>query len=219
MAEFLGIALLPRGDYLDLAIRLQRSMGDGHSLRPRLTQAGNLPHVTLMQGPFHEGMNHREILESIGNLTTLRGEVSAPSRGVAYQPKGWVFLNLVKTPALEEYQKACLTTVGPHMDLSAVDWDKDVSSYTRDETESYMTYGYRYVGAAFSPHITLGRTDEEGAKSLASVAAAGGLGSGDWVFDRLSFYVMGEEGAHAAQLAVFPLARAANPDHDPATPV
>jgi 2'-5' RNA ligase len=201
MATFLGIALLPREDDLDRAIDLQQTIGDGNSLQPRLSRGGNLPHVTLLQGPFQEGVNHGEVLKRIIGIVAPQGYVSVSSKGIGYQPKGWVFLNLARTATLEGYQDACLTAIRPHMDLTAVDLDKDISGYTEDERRSYLKYGYRYIGASFSPHITLGRTDEDKAMDLASTAARAGLGSGDWIFDRLSFYVMGEEGAHAGQLA------------------
>lgn len=32
-------------------------------------------------------------------------------------------------------------------------------SYPAEESSSYLRHGYRYVGASFKPHFTVGRTD------------------------------------------------------------
>lgn len=74
------------------------------------------------------------------------------------------------------------------------------AAFTEGERASYARYGYRYTGEAYAPHITLGCTDEDAAQELVRVAGERSSVPGSWIFDRLSFYVMGEHGAHAQTL-------------------
>ncbi|MFF0446218.1 2'-5' RNA ligase family protein [Streptomyces sp. NPDC004609] len=210
MTRRLGFALLPRADHLRTAVQLQRDVGGGVHLRPRLHPDGNLPHVTVFQGPFADSLAPEKALETIGASAVengLRGEVSLASTGVVYQPTGWLFLALERPPLLQALQAAALAVLDPHLDRAFFDGDKDVSRFTDDERTSYERYGYRYTGDAYAPHVTLGRTDEETALQLARTARDRVSLPKEWVFDRLSFYVMGEHGAHAETLLERPLSR------------
>jgi hypothetical protein len=201
MTRWLGVALLPRADHLRSAIRVQQEVAGGHSLQPPLTADGNLPHTTVFQGPFLDTLVPEPELERIGNALALPGEIRLNSTGIVYQPTGWVFLSLERPPLLERLQDVVLCALAPHLDREAFGTSKDTSRFTERERASYARYGYRYTGEAYAPHITLGRTHEQAARAL--VREAGGLSSvpGSWIFDRLSFYVMGEHGAHAQTLA------------------
>lgn len=205
MAEFLGVAVLPRIEAMEEVIAIQSGLDTDSSLKPHLSADGNLPHVTLFQGPFKAGADFLKSLIAIRDLAVPAGQIGAEGLGVFYQPKGWIFLNLKTTEAFSRLQKAALNVCEPYLDLSAVDRTRDTSGYTSTEKASYDQYGYRYVGTAFRPHITLGHADEHTAMKLVEKARAECVGTGLWLFDRLSFYVMGETGAHAEQLAVLRL--------------
>ncbi|UYQ65623.1 2'-5' RNA ligase family protein [Streptomyces peucetius] len=208
MTRWLGVALLPRADHLRAAVQLQRDIGGETALQPPLHPDGNLPHVTVFQGPFAGSLDPAQALESIGGSAAgggLRGEVSLSSTGVVYQPIGWLFLSLERPPRLEALQKAALAALDPHLDRAAFDGDKDVSRFTENERTSYERYGYRYTGDAYAPHITLGRAEEETALELVRTAQDRVALPKEWVFDRLSFYVMGQHGAHAETLLELPL--------------
>ncbi|GAB2461069.1 hypothetical protein GCM10027162_65390 [Streptomyces incanus] len=210
MTRWLGVALLPRADHLRAAVRLQSDIGGEVRLQPPLHPDGNLPHVTLFQGPFEDTLDPAEALELIGTAAAesgLHGEVSLSTTGVVYQPTGWLFLALERPPLLEALQEAAVAALDRHLDRASFDGDKDVSRFTDAERASYERYGYRYTGEAYAPHVTLGRTEEETALELVRTARDRVDLPKKWVFDRLSFYVMGEHGAHAETLLERPLGR------------
>ena len=82
---------------------------------------------------------------------------------------------------------------------------KDLARFTDDERASYKKYGYRYTGDAYAPHMTLGRAPEDVALDLVRTASQRVVLPKEWVFDRLSVYVMGQHGAHAETLFERPL--------------
>jgi hypothetical protein len=189
-------------------VQLQRNVGGGVGLEPSLNLNGNLPHVTVFQGSFSDSLTPTEALSGIAGSAAdvgLRGELSLSSPGVTYQPIGWLFLALERPPLLEALQEATLAALAPHLDGSAFAGDKDVSRFTDSERASYETYGYRYTGDAYSPHMTLGRAPEDVAVELVRTAQERVAVPKTWVFDRLSFYVMGPHGAHAETLLERPL--------------
>ncbi|MFG1806245.1 2'-5' RNA ligase family protein [Streptomyces sp. NPDC049040] len=200
MTRWLGVALLPRADHLRSAIRVQQEVAGGHTLQPPLTPEGNLPHTTVFQGPFLDTLEPDVELDRIGGALSLPEEIRLHSTGVVYQPTGWVFLSLERPPLLEKLQDVVVGALAPHLDRDAFDTAKEVSRFTDNERTSYARYGYRYTGEAYTPHITLGRTEEQAAQALVRDAAARSSVPAAWIFDRLSFYVMGEHGAHAQTL-------------------
>ncbi|MFD6323142.1 2'-5' RNA ligase family protein [Streptomyces sp. NPDC058442] len=210
MTRWLGVALLPRADHLRAAVRLQADIGGEVRLQPPLHPDGNLPHVTLFQGPFEDTLDPAEALKLIGTAAAengLHGEMSLSTTGVVYQPTGWLFLALERPPLLEALQEAAVAALDRHLDRASFDGSKDVSRFTDAERASYERYGYRYTGEAYAPHVTLGRAEEETAMELVRTARDRVDLPKEWVFDRLSFYVMGEHGAHAETLLERPLGR------------
>ncbi len=210
MTRWLGVALLPRADHLRAAVRLQKDVGGDVPLEPPLRPDGNLPHVTVYQGPFMDSFVAMEALERIGTSATdvgPHGEVALRGTGVVYQPTGWLFLALERPPVLEALQETALAALAPHLDRASFDGTKDLSRFTDNERASYQRYGYRYTGDAYAPHMTLGRAPEEVALDLVRTAPERVVAlPKEWVFDRLSVYVMGQHGAHAETLLERPLA-------------
>lgn len=197
MTRWLGIALLPSAGHRTTAIHLQREVGGDHVLRPPLSPEGNLPHVTVFQGPFLDSLDPAAELDRIVAAVDTPERIVLASHGVVHQPTGWVFLSLERPSLLERIQQATLKVLEPYLDRAAFDPSKDVSRFTPDERESFERYGYRYTGPAYAPHITLGRAEEAVAVELVRSTPERVDVPGTWVFDRFSFYVMGENGAHA----------------------
>ncbi|MBL1088718.1 MULTISPECIES: 2'-5' RNA ligase family protein [Streptomyces] len=201
MTRWLGIALLPDADHLRSAIRLQKETGGEHQLRPPLTADGNLPHVTVFQGPFIDAIDPEAELDKIGGSVPLPSKVRLTATGIVYQPTGWIFLALERPPLLMSLQEAALDALDGHLDRAAFDRTKDTSRFSESERASFARYGYRYTGDAYAPHITLGQAEEQIAQDLVRTAPECTSVPTEWVFDRLSFYVMGEHGAHSETLA------------------
>ncbi|MFD0165408.1 2'-5' RNA ligase family protein [Streptomyces decoyicus] len=200
MTSWLGVALLPSADHLLSAIQLQEEIGGEHRLHPALAADGNLPHVTVFQGPFSDSLDPETVLEKVGRSTALK-EIRLATVGIVYQPTGWVFLSLAKPPLMVGLQQAALDVLDSHLDRAAFDTAKDTTRFSESERASFAQYGYRYTGDAYAPHITLGRAEERIARDVVRTASERTSIPAAWVFDRLSVYVMGDHGAHAQTLA------------------
>ncbi|MFI5727445.1 2'-5' RNA ligase family protein [Streptomyces cyaneofuscatus] len=205
MTRWLGVALLPRADHTRVAIRLQQSLGGDQPLQPPLSEEGNLPHLTVFQGPFEGSLDPERELARIKAALSLPDQLSLASAGIVHQPTGWLFMSVERPALLEKLQEVVLDGLAPRLDRQAFDTSKDVSRFTEPERASFARYGYRYTGEAYAPHITLGRTDEATALELVRTAPERTRVPAEWIFDRLSFYVMGEHGAHAEKLAELPV--------------
>lgn len=201
MTSWLGVALLPSADHMLSAIQLQEEIGGEHRLHPTLAADGNLPHVTVFQGPFTASLDPEKELGKISGSTTLPKVIRLATVGVVYQPTGWVFLSLEKPPLLHGLQQTVLKALESHLDREAFDTAKDTTHFSESERAGFVQYGYRYTGDAYAPHITLGRAEERIAQNVVRTAPERAAVPAHWVFDRLSFYVMGEHGAHAQTLA------------------
>jgi hypothetical protein len=184
---------------------LQKSLGGDRPLRPPLSEEGNLPHLTVFQGPFEDALEPGRELARISASVSLPKELSLASVGVVHQPTGWLFMAVERPVLLQKLQEAVLDRLAPHLDREAFDTSKDTSRFTETERASFSQYGYRYTGDAYAPHITLGRTDEDAALELVRTAPERAHVPAEWTFDRLSFYVMGEHGAHAEKVVELPL--------------
>ncbi|MCX0244426.1 hypothetical protein [Streptomyces drozdowiczii] len=206
MTRRLGIALLPCPEHTRTAIQLQQDLGaSGEPLRPVLGEDGNLPHLTVFQGPLDDGLEPGPLLERTAASLSLPAAISLGSAGLVHQPTGWLFMSVERPALLGKLQETVIGLVGPHLDRTAFDAVRDLSHFTEAERASHARYGYRYTGEAYAPHLTLGRTDEETATALARTGPRSVAVPRTWIFDRLSCYVMGEHGAHAETLAVRPL--------------
>ncbi|MFD3656396.1 2'-5' RNA ligase family protein [Streptomyces sp. NPDC058620] len=205
MTRWLGVALLPSAEHTRTAIQLQKDVGGEHRLQPPLSPEGNLPHLTVFQGPFVDALDPVRELVTIGASVSLPSELHLTSTGIVYQPTGWLFMSVERPLLLDKLQEAVLGVLDPYLDRSAFDTAKDTSRFTESERASFTRYGYRYTGDAYAPHITLGRTGEEAALELVRTAPERTSVPVHWTFDRLSFYVMGEHGAHAEKLVERPL--------------
>ena len=204
MTYWLGMALVPRADYIDAAIALQRRVGAGACLEPALSADGNLPHVTVYQGPLHDSVDLEKILVSLKAELGLASAISAAATEILYLPTGWIFLEVERAAVLEKLQVAALAAIEGGIDRAAIENSTEAAGYAGAHLENFRRYGYRFVGEAFLPHITLGRLDGDSGEEMAALASSPVAlepGENDWVFDRLTFYEIGDHGAHAAKLA------------------
>ncbi|MFF3356761.1 2'-5' RNA ligase family protein [Streptomyces sp. NPDC002917] len=201
MTRRLGVALLPCTDHTRSAIRLQKEVGGDHSLQPSLSSSGNLPHLTIFQGPFTDALVPTRELAGIVGALKLPRELTLASTGIVYQATGWIFMSVERTALLDRLQEVALEALDPYLERTAFDTSKETRHFSDNERASFAKYGYRYTGDAYAPHITLGRTGEDVALELVRSAPDRTSVPEEWTFDRLSFYVMGEHGAHAEKLA------------------
>ncbi|MFJ7416747.1 hypothetical protein ACIQWZ_39050 [Streptomyces sp. NPDC098077] len=119
MTRWLGVALLPSADHTRAAIRLQGSLSGDVPLQPPLSEHGNLPHLTVFQGPFQEDVDPGRELASIGAALSLPERLSLASVGIVHQPTGWLFMSVERPALLEQLQEVVLDVVARSLDRQA----------------------------------------------------------------------------------------------------
>lgn len=124
------------------------------------------PHVSVMQCPVRAGVPHHAVLRGIRNALPADIDGRLVMTDLSYQPVGWLFVNLALAPWLRRLHDTTVDLIAPYVDLTAIVRDRDFEGYTAQERRSYLTYGYRYAGPAFKPHITLGRVEPDEANAL-----------------------------------------------------
>lgn len=201
--SLMGVAALPSDEFMGAVADFQARHRDAiHG--PRLGLDTNLPHVSVVQCPFASDIDGQEVLASIasggigGDVPDLR-----PVR-VAYYPPGWLFLEVFRSEWLVCAQGRALAATERFIDEAHIDRAKDLGAYTPLERSNYLRYGYRYVGEAFHPHVTLGRVEEHVNQSLVeelSESFGVEVGYHERPVDRLAFYRAGESGALVEVLA------------------
>ena len=138
------------------------------------------------------------ILQQAQGVLSGRLPLSLEFAQVIYQPLGWYFLIVKPRPWMLELQDVIMQGVGGHI-LPSSNTQKDTSGYSASELKSFRTFGYRYVGSAFLPHITLGKNAQSPSTDLILRdlnTAWTALGLHEGLVQGLTFYRMGEYGAH-----------------------
>ena len=198
----IGLAILPDAHGTDAIVAAQAKMARSAPIRPTLSASGNLPHISLLQCEVAADWDGSEIVDCLADTRILCAGDLLECVTVFVQKPDWVFLGVHKAPSLVELQGlACRqmaawlrppTAPGPNF-----------AAYSDDEKASYLAYGYRYIGASFLPHLTLGRCGEA-AETLAShgrtLLGDGSIPS-NLTAAALTVYHLGDDGTHARTLA------------------
>jgi len=199
----MGIAALPGAEFAQSVVDFQgryRHVIEG----PRLGLVTNLPHVSLLQCPLDSSIDGEEVLTSVVSDDHDAGRGSLLPVRVSYYPVGWLFLDVAKTDWLDALHNRALAAAAASIDASKIDRSKSLTGYTPLQRANYLRYGYRYVGAAFHPHLTLGRVAEGlPSETFIELTELFGLevGYAEQRVERLVFYRAGEYGALAEVLA------------------
>jgi len=203
-----GLGLVPCA--ADIASIVDFRQRAGHLIGgPMLGETTNLPHVSILQCPFDEDALTQSLLDCIAESWSANRNCS-PVVGhfgpLLYQPVGWVFGPVLPTlmstetgPWCADLQRLALERMRSCIDMAQIDVTRDTSQYTTCEREAYLRYGYRYVGDAFRPHVTLGRISGDTSAPAPELLGlyADSLASRCVTFDRLVFYRAGEYGVLA----------------------
>lgn len=196
MSKLCGVALLPEQTVTEQLIAFQR--------RHRAVIAGpalgfdvNLPHLSLFQTMLVPAA-HRALLRSVASSVDsaqLQGSIASFSR-VDVKAGTWVFAD-VAASWLREVADMAVAALSPLVCWSDVNVGDPMHGHSAAEIRSQATYGYRYVGDAFAPHVTLGVLPPGAPTTLhQKVVAAEFLEEfSDVRFDRVVSYVAGEYGA------------------------
>lgn len=157
--------------------------------------------MSILQCPFTDGLDHQLVVDVLADRV-LSSRTPLRFAGLSYQPRAWIFADLEKPRWLVDLQRTALALSQAHIDLSSIG-NRAGDELTPAEVESYRTYGYRYVGDAFRPHITLGRTPDRAENLAAGLAAEfwSEFADSEVTFSSVVFYEAGESGVLARRLA------------------
>ena len=190
--KLFGFALLPKVDVQKEIISFRQRYSDAF-FGPMISLSENLPHISILQCPFNAKTPVEKIIKNANKQ--FQKPIILKWDKLIYQPVGWVFANVQKNDVISSIQAYLLNESGAYIDQFSIDRSKSTKGYTEKEVEYYFKYGYRYIGDAYKPHVTIGRIDE--ATEIPEIAITdfnnhfAGL---NVEFDRIAYYEAGEFG-------------------------
>ena len=190
--KLFGFALLPNVETQKEIISFRRQFSDIF-FGPMLSLSENLPHISILQCPFSENIPIKDIIENANSHFQL--PITLTWDELIYQPVGWVFANVQKIPVLFSLQTYLLEQSEKYINRSSINPKKSTKGYTKEEIDSYFQYGYRYIGEAYKPHVTIGKIDEFLEIPLSAVLDFNeNFSEQEVVFNRIIYYEAGEYG-------------------------
>jgi hypothetical protein len=199
-----GFALLPDEATAGRLIEFQNSVAQSVPLQPILGTWVNRPHMTVFQGNLDRGAPiEATIADGLAILSPL-APLTLRFHEVIHKPRGWYFLVIHQEEWMLALQGLLIQRVQKFVNTST---NGNIGGYTQDELASFRQFGYRYVGAAFLPHITLGRnsTIDPDATLQHLNSSWQRLGLNEGGVGSLSFYEMGANGAHLHTVHELPI--------------
>lgn len=199
-----GIALVPCPKTIALIVELQQKIIPICPLEPILGSQQNLPHLTLLQGRFHNSLNWVDLIYSLRDYWRQQkyGQDFRVTQ-LEFKSPAWYFLILNQHEIFVDLHNFVFAGIKHHIYVTDADLNKDISAYSELEKINYLQYGYRYIGSAFHPHLTLGRstnTNPDNGRYLVELFAAQHIIKFIIKFERITIYEMGDYGSHAATL-------------------
>ncbi len=196
-----GVALIPSPDTIELIIELQQKIITICPLYPNWGKTFNLPHLTLLQGRFDNSINWLNLILNLQDYWQKQQYLQKHQLiKLEYQSPGWYFLIPHQQLIFLELHNFVFSALKNNLIVSEEDLKKDISLYDNLENNNYIKYGYRYIGNAFYPHITLGQTIDKSRDP----------NQDDWIhlvesfttkhiikLERITIYQVGEHGSHA----------------------
>ena len=198
----IGFALVTGNPFFDSIVDLENEVHEECGFHNRLERINNIPHTTLFQGSFEAHTDYSTILRDIREYFVSNAiDQKLHFREVAYVSYGWYFYMCQKTEELEKLHCFTLGRCKEYIALSADRMCRNMNDLTPDLILGIDKYGYRYSANAFSPHITIGRNDNEKKEEqlimlnekIASLPK-------DPRIERITVYRMGKDGMHAETL-------------------
>ena len=198
----IGFALVTGDPFFGNIVDLENELHETCGFRNKLERVNNIPHTTIFQGSFEENTDFSAILRDIreyfvGNASDFRLHF----QDVVYVPHGWYFYMCQKTEELERLHCFTLGRCKEYITLSADRMNRDMNDLTKNQISGIEKYGYRYSANAFSPHITLGRTDGEERQDIVTLLNEQmSRIPKDPYIERITVYAMGKDGMHSETL-------------------
>lgn len=198
-----GLALIPSDEVLDRVIDFRFKAGEQDWVSgPMLGLSSNLPHVTVLQCPLSLEVLTEDLLCEVLSVSGVLGDgCRGRFMGLYEQNPGWCFMGVEASSECGDLQRVALSALEGKILLDEVIWDGSEVLWSESERFNYSSWGYRYMGNDFVPHVTLGRFD--GIRPLArGIVPSKGLltlfdeelAGIEFNFSRAVFYRAGEFG-------------------------
>ncbi len=198
-----GIALIPDAAFLEVPIGLRARMSDSDVFGPALGRESNLPHVSLLQADFRPGYDPTVILGEVDRFMAHDASVDELQfEEVVHHSPDWLFWLCRRDSWLVDLQGSVISACEAEIDTTLIDRSRARPELSDDERRAFMRYGFRFVGDAFLPHVTLGRVATGAAEHV--VREANALRRSVVSHSRVDYvttYEVGEDGAHARTIA------------------
>jgi 2'-5' RNA ligase len=195
----LGIAILPSAMCRSRIIEAQRNLLSQIKIEPELNHSYNHPHVTLVQGRFSAVDPVVSAAKAVAEvITRFDSQLSLVFTKIEYQERGWLFASIERSSELRLLHDVAFARCAPFLIVAEDDLAKDVWNYTQLERLNFKRFGYRYIGEAFYPHITLGKDrtmTPEALKAIGEQHFRSTLGIHD-AAEAVTVYEMGAHGSH-----------------------
>ena len=200
----IGMAMIPSVEMIESIVELQKKVIPICPLHPLLGTENNLPHITLVQGQFGKHINWVSLISKLRDYCHKQKYLlEVKVTGLEYKPLGWYFLTLNENILFYEAHRCVFEELKDSMFLTKEDLRKDTDEYTLLEKYNYCSYGYRFIGDAFKPHITLGRSIDKSQccnKANLIPLVESFTSSVVGTIQKITLYEMGDNGCHAATL-------------------
>lgn len=193
------IVLLPNETLAEQAVSVSRDLQRPDTVFT-LEDGKFYPHLSLYMVRLKQS-DIKNAADTLGKIATAYKTFSLQATHYD-QERAYVVVDYETLPELHALQRAVLEAVNPMRDgIMEKDWVRALEA-TGLAKQNYDTYGYKYVGDLFKPHITLTRFENEELIDE-SVLPNPSVFSGQ--FTRLALCELGVSNTCVRKLAEFPL--------------
>ena len=200
----IGLALILDPAAIKQIIACQQAMRQIYPLAPVLSTEQNLPHITLIQGRFRSSELFFDLLEKLKDyLQSNKYPVGLTFSELYYRDGGWYYCLLKAAEILKAAHDFVFLSLKDNFVVLEEDREIGKANVSELVRKNWYDYGYGYIGDAFHPHITLGRTsdldrcaDEDKLREIFNSYLAGYQCN----IQSLTIYKLGENGCHALTL-------------------
>lgn len=200
----IGLALIPDQAAINQIIACQEVMRQIYPLAPVLSANQNLPHITLIQGRFKSATPLIHLLEKLKSyLQSNKYSTKLSFFELYFRDGGWYYCLLADNEILRAAHDFVFSSLKDN--LVVLEEDREIGKENVSELvrKNWFEYGYGYIGDAFHPHVTIGRTSnfercnqENELREIFDAYLAGYQTS----IESLTIYKLGENGSHSLTL-------------------
>lgn len=193
--QLYGIALLPEKQISQEIINFQHRHLDFFK-EPELSLTGFLPHMSILQCPFDPKLLTVNF-DQIYNFCHDFAQPAAMLDKIIVHQNSWKFLTISIQPWMHYLQANLIELTSSMIERWQIKKPHDFNYYSTEEQNCFTQYGYPYIGTAFLPHITLGRSTQTIIPTNIQQDALQYFNKRSFNFEKLVIYQAGKNGALA----------------------